>query len=153
MRNITVESLNSTPVEQQAVELVERKGIGHPDTICDSIMEATSVALCAEYLKTFGRVVHHNIDKCLLVAGRTSPMLGGGTVDEPMRLVYGDRAIYEIEGKKVAVGEIAVATGEQWLSDHLRFVDPKKHMIFQNEMYLALPLRAATADRSGVATR
>ncbi len=147
MRNITVESLRSTPVEKQAVELVERKGIGHPDTICDSIMEATSVALCREYLKTFGRVVHHNIDKCLLVAGRTSPTIGGGTVDEPMRLVYGDRAIYEIDGKKVPVGEIAVASGEQWFRENLRFVDPKKHVIFQNEIKPGSPELTDIFDR------
>jgi S-adenosylmethionine synthetase len=147
MRNITVESLSSTPVEKQAVELVERKGIGHPDTICDSIMEATSVALCREYLKTFGRVVHHNIDKCLLVAGRTSPRIGGGTVDEPMRLVYGDRAIYEMDGKKVPVGEIAVASGEQWFRENLRFVDPKKHVIFQNEIKPGSPELTDIFDR------
>ncbi len=147
MRNITVESLNSTPVEKQAVELVERKGIGHPDTICDSIMEATSVALCREYLKTFGRVVHHNIDKCLLVAGRTSPKIGGGKVDEPMRLVFGDRAIYEINGKKVPVGEIAIATAEEWLRKNLRFVDPKAHMIFQNEIKPGSPELTDIFDR------
>lgn len=147
MRNITVESLNSTPVEKQAVELVERKGIGHPDTICDSIMEATSVALCREYLKTFGRVVHHNIDKCLLVAGRTSPKIGGGKVDEPMRLVFGDRAIYEISGKKVPVGEIAIATAEEWLRKNLRFVDPKAHMIFQNEIKPGSPELTDIFDR------
>jgi S-adenosylmethionine synthetase len=147
MRNITVESLNSTPVEKQAVELVERKGIGHPDTICDSIMEATSVALCQEYLQTFGRVVHHNIDKCLLVAGRTSPKIGGGTVDEPMRLVYGDRAIYEINGKKVPVGDIAISTGEQWLRENLRFVDPKNHVIFQNEIKPGSPELTDIFDR------
>ncbi|MGB9879206.1 MAG: methionine adenosyltransferase, partial [Anaerolineae bacterium] len=66
MRNITVESLDKTPVENQAVELVERKGVGHPDSICDAIMEEVSVSLCREYIKTFGRVVHHNIDKGLL---------------------------------------------------------------------------------------
>ena len=84
MRSITVESLDNTPVEDQRVELVERKGVGHPDSICDAIMEEISVALCAEYLATFGRVVHHNIDKGLLVAGRTSPKVGGGVVDEPL---------------------------------------------------------------------
>ena len=134
MRNITVEGLNSTPVEEQAVELVERKGIGHPDSICDSIMEATSVALCREYQKTFGRVVHHNIDKCLLVAGITSPRIGGGKVDDPMRLVFGDRAIYEINGQKVPVPEIAIATGKEWFRQNLRFVDPEKHVIFQVEI-------------------
>jgi len=147
MRNITVESLSSTPVEQQAVELVERKGIGHPDSICDSIMEATSVALCKEYQKTFGRVVHHNIDKCLLVAGRTSPKIGGGRFDEPMRLVFGDRAISEINGKKVPVAEIAVATAEEWLRKNLRFVDPKKHMIYQVEIKPGAPELTDIFDR------
>ncbi len=147
MRNITVESLNNTPVEQQAVELVERKGIGHPDTICDSIMEATSVALCQEYLKTFGRVVHHNIDKCLLVAGKTSPRIGGGKVDEPMRLVFGDRAIYEMDGKKVPVGDIAVAAAEEWLHKNLRFVEAKQHVIFQNEIKPGSPELTDIFDR------
>jgi S-adenosylmethionine synthetase len=110
-------------------------------------MEATSVALCREYLKTFGRVVHHNIDKCLLVAGRTSPRLGGGAVDEPMRLVYGDRAIYEIEGKKVPVGEIAIATGEEWFRKNLRFVDPKRHVTFQNEIKPGSPELTDIFDR------
>ncbi|RKX46480.1 MAG: hypothetical protein DRP38_07615, partial [Thermotogae bacterium] len=32
-RNIIVEELVRTPVEMQKVELVERKGIGHPDSI------------------------------------------------------------------------------------------------------------------------
>jgi S-adenosylmethionine synthetase len=150
MRNITIESLHKTPVEEQAVELVERKGIGHPDSICDSIMEATSVALCKQYEKTFGRIVHHNIDKCLLVAGKTSPHIGGGTVDERMRLVFGDRAIYEIDGKKVPVGEIAVATAEAWLRKNLRFVDPKKHMIFQNEIKPGSPELTDIFDRKEI---
>ena len=150
MRNITVESLNKTPVEEQAVELVERKGIGHPDSICDSIMEATSVALCREYEKTFGRVVHHNIDKCLLVAGRTSPRIGGGAVDEPMRLVFGDRAIYEMNGKKVPIGEIAIATAEEWLRKNLRFVDPTRHMVFQNEIKPGSPELTDIFDRKEI---
>ena len=134
MRSITVESLDKTPVEDQRVELVERKGVGHPDSICDAIMEEISVALCAEYLTTFGRIVHHNIDKGLLVAGRASPKVGGGVVDEPMRLVFGDRAIYEMEGKRVPVGDIAVSTAKKWLTGNLRFVDPQRHMVFQNEI-------------------
>jgi hypothetical protein len=31
MPEIIIEALNRTPVDQQRVELVERKGIGHPD--------------------------------------------------------------------------------------------------------------------------
>jgi len=134
MPNITIEELKQTPVEQQRVELVERKGTGHPDSICDAIMEEVSVALCREYLNTFGRVLHHNIDKGLLVAGRTTPRLGGGTVLEPMRLVFGDRATAEYKGKRIDVGAIAVESAKEWLRQNLRFVDPEQHIVFQNEL-------------------
>jgi S-adenosylmethionine synthetase len=122
------------PMDEQPNELVERKGVGHPDSICDAIMEAVSVELSRAYLDRFGRILHHNIDKGLLVAGQTTPKLGGGTVDEPMRLVFGDRATYEYQGKRVPVGEIAEATAHQWLRGNLRFVDPEKHLILQNEI-------------------
>ena len=134
MSNIIVEELKQAPVEQQRVELVERKGTGHPDSICDAIMEQVSVALSREYLDTFGRVLHHNVDKGLLVAGRTEPRLGGGTVQEPMRLVFGDRATAEYRGKRIEVGAIAEASAKKWLRENLRFVDPDRHIVFQDEL-------------------
>ena len=73
MRNILIEALKATPVEEQQVELVERKGTGHPDSICDAIMEEVSIALCRAYLEAFGKILHHNIDKGFLVAGITEP--------------------------------------------------------------------------------
>jgi len=35
------------------------------------------VALCRAYIDVAGRVLHHNIDKGLLVAGQSEPALGG----------------------------------------------------------------------------
>lgn len=55
-------------------------------------------------------------------------------MDEPMKLVFGDRSIYEAGGKRVPVGEIAEMTAKTWLTENLRFVDPDKHMIYQNEI-------------------
>ena len=51
------------------VEIVERKGLGHPDSICDSLAEAVSLALCRFYRERFGLVLHHNVDKVLLRGG------------------------------------------------------------------------------------
>jgi S-adenosylmethionine synthetase len=67
--NILIEKINAIPVYQQATEIVERKGLGHPDFICDSIVEKISIALSKEYLRKFGKILHHNIDKALLAAG------------------------------------------------------------------------------------
>src|SRR5512135_2179400 len=147
MPNITIDELKQTPVEQQRVELVERKGTGHPDSICDAIMEQVSIALCREYLKTFGRILHHNIDKSLLVAGRTDPRLGGGTVSEPMRLVFGDRATAEYNGQRIDVGAIAETSAKDWLRHNLRFVDPDRHIVFQNELKAGSPELTDIFDR------
>ncbi|MFQ5944675.1 MAG: methionine adenosyltransferase [Anaerolineae bacterium] len=134
MRNILLEGVKQIPVEDQEVELVERKGIGHPDSICDAILEEVSVALSQQYMDTFGKIVHHNIDKGLLVAGRASPKLGGGEVEEPMQLIFGDRAVYDWDGKHVDVGQIAEDTARAWMRRSLRFVDPDQHVVFQNEI-------------------
>ena len=84
MRKITVEQLKVPPMGRRGVEVVERKGLGHPDTICDSIMNEVSVQLCKEYTKKFGAILHHNTDKSLLVAGGVEHAFGGGRMLEPM---------------------------------------------------------------------
>jgi S-adenosylmethionine synthetase len=139
MSPIVIEYLSHIPIGQQQIELVERKGLGHPDSMCDAIMEAISVALCQTYLDGTGQVLHHNIDKGLLAAGRTTPALGGGTVDAPMRLIVGDRATVAWQGRHFPVGEIAEATARQWLRTHLRFVDPDRHVVFENAIQPGSP--------------
>jgi S-adenosylmethionine synthetase len=139
MLPLVLDYLPHIPVSQQQLELVERKGLGHPDSICDAIMEAISVALCQTYLDATGQVLHHNIDKGLLVAGQTTPALGGGTVDAPMRLIVGDRATVEWQGQRFPVGAIAEATARQWLRAHLRFVDPDRHVVVQNAFHPGSP--------------
>jgi S-adenosylmethionine synthetase len=134
MPAVSVESSTRQPVGSQAVELVERKGLGHPDTICDQVMESVSVALSRYYREKIGHVLHHNIDKGLLVAGQSAPALGGGVILRPMRIIFGDRAVAEWKGIRIPVGEIAHEAADRWISGHLRFVDPKSHLVYQNEI-------------------
>ena len=134
MGHIFVEQLIQTPVEEQAIELVERKGLGHPDTLCDAIANHASVALCQEYKKVFGRILHHNLDKALLVAGSSRPRVGGGTIEKPMRLILGDRATAAFQGKSVDVQGIVIEAAKDWMRRNLRFVNPDRHMIFQSEI-------------------
>jgi S-adenosylmethionine synthetase len=136
---MVIDYLPHIPVGQQQVELVERQGLGHPDSVCDALMEAISVALCRTYLDATGQVLRHNIDKGLLVAGQTTPALGGGTVDAPMRLIVGDRATVEWQGQRFPVGAIVEATARQWLREHLRFVDPDRYVVLQNALQPGSP--------------
>ncbi|AAM04395.1 TPA: methionine adenosyltransferase [Methanosarcina acetivorans] len=133
MRNIVVEELKASEVYRQKVEVVERKGLGHPDYICDAIMEQISVNLSQKYLETFGTILHHNIDKGMLVAGQVEGKFRGGRVVSPMRLIIGDRATFEYEGVELDIPGLAVETAKNWLSENLRFVDPES-VIYQVEL-------------------
>lgn len=133
-RNIAVEEFKQIPLEKQKLEIVERKGLGHPDSICDAILDRVSVELSKEYLKKFGAIMHHNADKSLLVAGEVETRFGGGEVKQPMLLIFGDRATNVVEGVAVPVEEIAIRAAKEWLKENLRFVDPDKHVQYQVEL-------------------
>ena len=143
VRNIFVEESGQISIEKQDLEIVERKGLGHPDFICDAILDQVSVGLSKEYLEKFGRIMHHNADKSLLRAGEVETRFGGGVVKRPMLLIFGDRATIEAEGKTIDVEKIAIEAAKGWVRENLRFVDPEKHLRYQVELK---PPSAALAD-------
>lgn len=113
------------------VEIVERKGLGHPDTICDMLSENLSVALSKHYLREFGTILHHNVDKALLVGGRSEPRFGGGRIVEPMRIFLSGRATHEASSKKIPIAEIALETARTWFRDNMRTVDWQQGVRFE----------------------
>jgi S-adenosylmethionine synthetase len=148
-RNILVDALKQTPLEQQKLEIVERKGLGHPDFICDNIMDRISVKLSQEYIKKAGRILHHNIDKSLLAAGEAVPCFGGGVIKKPMLLIIGDRATFDVNGDRIPIKDIAVKTAKEWFKERLRFVDPEKHVRYQVELKPGHPELMDIFERKG----
>ena len=110
------------------VEVVERKGIGHPDTICDALAETLSRNLCEAYQKLFGKILHHNVDKALLCGGRASPAFGGGRVDVPIRIYLAGRAVAQAGREVVPIQQIAVEGSRAWLKDNLHALDADRHV-------------------------
>lgn len=110
------------------VEIVERKGIGHPDTICDALAEELSVAICRYEKQHFGTVLHHNVDKVLLVAGRSEPKFGGGVVRQPIEIFLAGRAVHEFRGEQIPVSDLAHESARAWLSEHLPNLDVDRHV-------------------------
>jgi S-adenosylmethionine synthetase len=130
---LIIESSGS-PLAQEPFEIVERKGLGHPDTICDAVMEAVAVQLAQAYIKTCGRVLHFNADKGMLVAGQVACRFGGGSVLAPMRLVMGDRATFEWRNKRIPVKEITEQAAYTWFKRHLPRIKPLKDLDCQVEL-------------------
>ncbi|MDQ7039114.1 MAG: methionine adenosyltransferase, partial [Aquificota bacterium] len=129
MPNIVVTQMTFEPVYAQDAEIVERKGIGHPDTICDSLAEELSLELSRIYLDELGAIMHHNVDKALLVGGVADPRFGGGEVLSPIEIYLVGRALSEKEGRSLPVEDIAVDVTKRWITEHLKNLDPEKHLI------------------------
>jgi len=144
--DIAVEALAQAPVGCRRFELVERKGLGHPDTICDSLVEAASVALNRMYLDELGSIAHYNVDKALLVAGGCEKGFGWGALTRPIELYIGDRATETVGGRRLPVAETARAAVDAWVASHLPGLRPGKDLVTR-------PVLAPGAETTGVPAR
>ena len=115
---VVVKQLLRPAMGRQEYEMCEHKGIGHPDTLTDAMCEAASRDVSLTYLKEFGRIMHHNLDKGLLIAGASSPRFGGGIVTQPIKVVICGRAT-EFKNH-MDVREIAVTAARHYLQQHIR---------------------------------
>ncbi|MBO4248310.1 methionine adenosyltransferase [Halomicrobium sp. IBSBa] len=122
-RNIHVQPSSGLAVEEQGVEIVERKGIGHPDSICDGVAETVSRALAQTYLDRFGTVLHYNTDESQLVAGTAAPAFGGGEVLEPIYLLIVGRATKSYEGERIPAETIALEAARDYLEANFPYLD------------------------------
>lgn len=146
-RNILIETVRCPSVTDESVEIVERKGVGHPDYICDAVMDRISVALSREYTRLFGEVLHHNIDKGLLVAGEIEKRFNGGRVIKPMEFIIGDRATFSVGKVKVPVASIAREAVFAWFRESLPGVDVKK------DLKVRVVLKPGSEELKGIFSR
>ena len=132
------------------IEIVERKGLGHPDTMCDALAEEFSLALCRFYLERFGRLLHHNVDKVLLSGGVARPAFGGGEVLSPCEVFLAGRATSEHRGVDVPLEELAVESSRAYLRRCFHALDPERHV---RSTVSSTPARASSSGSTSRPSR
>jgi S-adenosylmethionine synthetase len=128
-RNIKIEGLRQIPLEQQEIELVERKCIGHPDSMADGIAESISRALCKAYFEECGAILHHNTDQGEIVAGESIPRFGGGKVLKPIYILLDGRATKHFNGIDIPTDSIAVGAARNYLRENLTNINLERDVI------------------------
>ncbi len=135
MRNISVNKLNGLPVKDLKIEYVERKGIGHPDSLIDGIVDATSHALCREYLdRCDNTILHHNVDKGLIIGGASNAVFGRGEITKKIEVIVTGRATDRFKGVRIDVNEIAKEVATKYLKENTRFLDLKNEVTFVSKI-------------------
>jgi len=128
-RNIKIEALHQIPLERQEIELVERKCIGHPDSLADGIAESISSALSRAYLEECGAILHHNTDQGEIVAGESQPKYGGGKVIRPVYMLIDGRATKQFNGISIPTDAIAVEAARNYLRKTLTNLNMDRDII------------------------
>ncbi len=133
VENLFIEEYRHPPVYKLGTELVERKGLGHPDYIADSASEVASRELSKYYLKEYGRILHHNLDKTLLVGGQAKAYFGGGQIIQPIYIIVSGRAVTTVKTDdgvdEVPIGSIILGAVKRWIKENMRFLEPEEHVI------------------------
>jgi S-adenosylmethionine synthetase len=152
-RSLHVEEIRGHSVQDLDVEIVERKGKGHPDSLIDGASEAVSLGLCEYYLEHFGAILHHNVDKGILVGGRSQPKFGGGSVIAPIYMMVAGRATelvpYRGRDVEVPVEEIARKSIRAFIKGTMRFLNPDEHMVIDTKIKQGSPDLVAVFMRKG----
>jgi S-adenosylmethionine synthetase len=99
--------------------IVERKGLGHPDTLADHLAERLSRAYSRYTVDQFGAVLHHNFDKLALLGGASEVRYGGGRMTSPVRVLVNGRAAPSCGGERVPVVEIVEAEVREFFAERL----------------------------------
>lgn len=134
MGSIHIEQKDRIRVDEQAVEFVERKGVGHPDSLIDGIMENVSLELSKEYIESTGLIMHHNVDKGLIVGGSSEVGFGRGVITKPIEIILAGRATQNFQGTAIPVDEIAMRATSDYLKAHTRFLDLDKEVSIESKI-------------------
>jgi S-adenosylmethionine synthetase len=127
-RNIVVTEATGPSIEDLPVEIVERKGIGHPDSLCDGIAERISVEYTRWCQENLDVMLHHNFDKVQLVAGEVELAYGGGELVKPILIQIAGRGVPSWQGTEIPLDAIAVEAAKKHVRDTMLHLDPDEHM-------------------------
>ncbi|MCL5428054.1 MAG: methionine adenosyltransferase [Candidatus Marsarchaeota archaeon] len=144
MANISISRLDVTPVSMQNTEYVERKGLGHPDSLIDGIVDATSVELSRRYLEEFGTILHHNVDKGLIIGGASRVGFGRGAVTKRIEVIVAGRAARGTSNNEIDVNELARETAAKYLKGNTRFLNVDDEVLIQSK------IADGSADLTGI---
>jgi S-adenosylmethionine synthetase len=124
--------LRAAAGDAAAVEVVERKGIGHPDTLCDAIAERSSQLYSRYCLAEYGRVAHHWFDKVMLAGGEATTGYGHGVLLRPYELVFAGKAAFAVGDDAIPVEDLLAKAAREVLGAILKQFDPERHVRIRN---------------------
>ena len=134
MTKISIQMDSAEYARQDAVEVVERKGYGHPDTLCDRISELTSVLYSQYCIENFGKIGHHWFDKVMLIGGEANLGFGVGELTSPYEVILAGKAATSIGEVEIPLTRIFENAARKVLLDTLHYFNPSTDLLITNRI-------------------
>ncbi|MYR55982.1 methionine adenosyltransferase [Streptomyces sp. SID625] len=144
--------IDTAMARPDATTIVERKGLGHPDTLADHLAERLSRAYSHHSVERFGAVLHHNFDKLALLGGASEVRYGAGRMTAPVRVLVNGRAAPMCGGERIPVEEIVEAEVRAFFAERLPEVSDHLDIAF-NITSNSSPGAVLTGDEAPDRTR
>ena len=119
--------------ELLAQEVVERKGLGHPDTLVDGIAEFSEIQYSKYCLQRFGAIPHHNLDKAMLLGGLCLQQFGGNDFQSPLRMMFMGRASKSFGGEEIPLADIQDSAARTYLQRVMPHLDTSDSRVYGAE--------------------
>ena len=122
--------INKKELVELEYEFVERKGLGHPDTLSDALAEFLSVNYSNYTIKNFGAVLHHNFDKVGLLGGASFVKFGEGYLTKPIRVLINGRASTKFGDINIPIKDLLIEWAREFIISKFPMVNYKKDLEF-----------------------
>ncbi|MBU1110525.1 methionine adenosyltransferase [Patescibacteria group bacterium] len=123
-------NITSKPFLEDPQEFVERKGIGHPDTLSDALAEKLSINYSNYTKQKYGAILHHNFDKVGLLGGSSNVVFGNGYLIDPIRILLNGRASTKFGNEEIPVRKLLISWAKEFLAEKFPMIDVEKDLQF-----------------------
>lgn len=123
-------NISASKFIEEPQEFVERKGLGHPDTLSDALAETLSVNYSLYTKHNFGAILHHNFDKVGLLGGASYVIFGQGYLTKPIRVMLNGRASTKFGEKIIPVKELLIGWSKEFMTEKFPTINPEKDLEF-----------------------
>lgn len=126
--SVSVIHRGTPPVGKLGYEVVERKGVGHPDTMCDAIAEKCSQLYSRFCLEHYNGIAHHWFDKVMLMGGEANIDFNFGELTRPYRVYIVGKGAKRVGAKEIPVLELFKSAASEVLRSVLTGFDAERHL-------------------------
>ena len=125
--NIHFITLDGSPYPGD-LEIIERKGKGHPDTLADGLAEELSRVYSNYTLSHFGAILHHNFDKLGLMGGSAQVAFGHGQLIKPIRVLINGRASGRFANQIIPLRDLLEEATCNFIKRHFPHLDTERDL-------------------------